>query len=693
MRLVFAVSVCISLLVATATAQAVSMDLGNIMPLGDSITGGGTPGGYRQELYNNLTAAGYSFRFVGSQTTYPTSTLTSAVPDQSRHEGHDGYNVQQIIDGVQNSNWLNANPDIILLHIGANDSLAPNIATAPDRLDTLLGRIIAKKPNARIIVAKIIGGSTANNNPNATAYDSNIATYNAAIEQKVADRNNPHITMVDMYSLMNIHHQTNELGQQYYADMAHPNQLGYNLMGDAWAGAIKSALSTPEPSSMVLLITSLIGLLAYAWRKRKYGGRAWWTVGVLATSLLGGLTGTPRQALSAWTIGKPIVTYYAGPGREIAQTEATATQLANGGWNLVWVNTLLQLNMVQAHGLRAMWTGTLDDSTVKAIRNHPALYSYYLGDEPLPKRFSELAKTVSHLRALDPNHLAYVNIFPTFAIDQDPVYKKLGYQEYLRQYMSVVKPAMLSYDHYQFWNRMDTSGYFKNLAIISHTAKKAGIPFMNIVQASAFAPGVRIPTENELRFLYNTTLAYGASGISDYVYYAPGHTGGMARADGTTTTLYDAAKTINAEFAAIGQRVQSMHHIGAYHLGDLPPGYGTTDGSSPLRLPDNSPFTITGVATTTYEQDKPVKGAVLGLFGSGDQLGDATHAMVVNLNYSGVLNTRVTGRGNLSVFDLATGKWIAQAHPWADVSIAPGGSTLVGLTSAVPESASATFRK
>ena len=83
----------------------------------------------------------------------------------------------------------------------------------------------------------------------------------------------------------------------------------------------------------------------------------------------------------------------------------------------------------------------------------------------------------------------------------------------------------------------------------------------------------------------------------------PGFTGGMALADGTTTTLYDTAKTINPEFVAIAQQVQSMYHIGAYHLGDLPPGFGTTDGSSPMRLPGNSPFTLSpGIPNTNYAE-------------------------------------------------------------------------------------------
>lgn len=271
MRYLFVAALCISLLVAT-TAQAVSIDLGNIMPLGDSITagyipGGYIPGGYRQELYNNLTAAGYSFQFVGSQTKYASQTLTTAVPDQSRHEGHDGYSIQQIINGVNNSNWLNVNPDIILLHIGANDIGSSDAVTMSNQLDALLGSIVAKKPNARIIVAKIIGGSTVSNNSFAPTYDSGIVAYNAAIAQKIAIRNDPHITMVDMYSLMNIHHQTNELGQPLFADISHPNQIGYNLMGDTWAGAIKS-LDVPEPSSVMLLITAVIGVMAYAWRRQ-----------------------------------------------------------------------------------------------------------------------------------------------------------------------------------------------------------------------------------------------------------------------------------------------------------------------------------------------------------------------------------------------------------------------------------------
>jgi hypothetical protein len=189
-----------------------------------------------------------------------------------------------------------------------------------------------------------------------------------------------------------------------------------------------------------------------------------------------------------------------------------------------------------------------------------------------------------------------------------------------------------------------------------------------------------------LRYLYNTSLAYGAQGISDFVYYYPEFTGGMMNADGTTTTLYDAAKTANHEFESIAEQVQSLVHIGAYHLGDLPPGYGTSDGSSPLRLPSDSPFKITpNIADTSFRSNKPVRGVVMGLFGPKDDLADATRAVVVNLDYSNSLTTRVTGSKDISVFDTATGRWIAQGHAWADVTLEPGGTVLVGLTATVLE--------
>jgi hypothetical protein len=79
----------------------------------------------------------------------------------------------------------------------------------------------------------------------------------------------------------------------------------------------------------------------------------------LAITLLGALAWAP--AVSAWAIGKPIVTYWDGPG---VLDDRVANQAVNGGFNLVWVHSLAELNLAQEHGLRGLLYGSLDDATI-----------------------------------------------------------------------------------------------------------------------------------------------------------------------------------------------------------------------------------------------------------------------------------------------------------------------------------------
>jgi hypothetical protein len=161
----------------------------------------------------------------------------------------------------------------------------------------------------------------------------------------------------------------------------------------------------------------------------------------------------------------------------------------------------------------------------------------------------------------------------------------------------------------------------------------------------------------------------------------------MALVDGTTTPLYDAATTINRDFVAMAREVQPLQHLGAYHLGDLPSGFGTNDGSSPMRLPSNSPFTILDMPNTTYVDFQPVKGILMGLYGPSNQLSAAVSSMVVNLDYTHSVTKTVTGPGHLSVFDPVTGTWTATGSNSTTINMPPGGSVLVALTSAVHKKA------
>ena len=158
---------------------------------------------------------------------------------------------------------------------------------------------------------------------------------------------------------------------------------------------------------MKLILRSLLGLLLIS-------------PGVL--SMFAATSAHPK-----WHVGKPIITYWAGP----PMTDATAQQMAEGGWNLVWCAEK-ELDVAQRHGLRAqlihglLTPASLDnpaqreklDALIARVRTHPALYNYFVTDEPGAANFAALGRLVAYLRERDPAHLTYINLFPTYASNE-----------------------------------------------------------------------------------------------------------------------------------------------------------------------------------------------------------------------------------------------------------------------------------
>ncbi len=389
------------------------------------------------------------------------------------------------------------------------------------------------------------------------------------------------------------------------------------------------------------------------------------------------------RADTEWQIGTPIVTYYAGP----PMTPATAEQMAEGGFNLVWCGEN-ELDVVHAQGLRGMLRdglltpGNVDDpvqaarldALIERVKDHPAMYAYYIIDEPSAALFPGFGKLVAYVRERDPAHMAYINLFPTYASNEqlgtagDTV---TAYKEHLRQYVDIVKPDLISYDHYHFTTANgDNNQYFLNLALIREAALNAGLPFLNIVQACSWSPSMRVPNSSEVRFLVYTSLAYGAMGISYYVYHASRHVGGIAYADGTPTPLHDALRRINREFAAIAGELQPLTSLGVYHLGMVPPGG--------VGLPADACFTVDPpVPAMEYMPPAPIEGMVLGYFGPQS---NPTHVVVVNLDYTQDVVTEVVGPGPLEVFNARRRVWRPSLDgSRANVHLMAGGGTLLRL--------------
>ncbi|HQL76427.1 MAG TPA: autotransporter-associated beta strand repeat-containing protein [Phycisphaerae bacterium] len=205
--------------------------LGNIMPMGDSITDGSsyasTHAGYRGYLYDLLTADGYSFTYVGSLTVNQDDLPAS----QRFHEGHSGWNVVQILNGITGSNWLNVNPDIITLMIGTNNrgGGAAGVPNAMNDYSQLIDAITSRQPDALILAAQIVP---------IPGQDAFVTAFNAALASLVSAKQaaGANVTLVDLYTGFPTPYSST------MPDNLHPSDIGYAWMGQKWYEAIVANL-------------------------------------------------------------------------------------------------------------------------------------------------------------------------------------------------------------------------------------------------------------------------------------------------------------------------------------------------------------------------------------------------------------------------------------------------------------------
>jgi len=88
-------------------------------------------------------------------------------------------------------------------------------------------------------------------------------------------------------------------------------------------------------------------------------------------------------------------------------------------------------------------------AVIKEVRNHPAVYGYYLRDEPPANYFKGLATVSDVIKELHPGTWPYINLFPNYA--EPWQLATPDYAAYLDQFIKTCKPTILSYDHYALY--------------------------------------------------------------------------------------------------------------------------------------------------------------------------------------------------------------------------------------------------
>lgn len=200
-----------------------------VMPLGDSITEGYTiPGGYRLKLWQDLENTGLEcgVDLVGTLHNNSVSGL-----DDPDHEGHSGWTTGQILAGID-SYLAATTPDIVLMHLGTNDMAQNTVDDAPANLRSLIDHICVALPaDGKLYVAKII--------PMGGVGNADSIAYNTIITEAVMEKQGQGLPvyLVDAYSIW-----SNDL---YINDWTHPNQQGYNVLGDFWFNVIQNDIQLP----------------------------------------------------------------------------------------------------------------------------------------------------------------------------------------------------------------------------------------------------------------------------------------------------------------------------------------------------------------------------------------------------------------------------------------------------------------
>lgn len=245
-------------------------------------------------------------------------------------------------------------------------------------------------------------------------------------------------------------------------------------------------------------------------------------------------------------------------------------------------------------------------ATVRMFKDHPALFGYYVRDEPTAAEFTEVSAKIKEIKSLDPFHPTYVNLFPNYA--DSAQLKTSSYDEYLRRYISTVPSDFISFDNYPLMNNVIHKDWFANLEAIRNASITAKKEFWGFANATIFRT-YRQPTLAGLRLQIYGNLLYGAQGLQYFTYwtlddeYWRRNKFGRSMVDerGQPTATYHLVKRINSEVQNYALLFKGSQVTEIYHTDTRIP---IQTRPLPNHLQGMKNFNIDGPAVVSYFQNK-----------------------------------------------------------------------------------------
>lgn len=292
----------------------------------------------------------------------------------------------------------------------------------------------------------------------------------------------------------------------------------------------------------------------------------------------------PEFTLFGWVSPPPESTSelriaeYAGAGLNVAlpawgdsgRREDNLTRFAlaaqHGVRCIAWDRRLYDVNFYEPGGLAPI------DSVVADYRDEPGFLAYYFDDEPHPPRFPLLARFHAALRERDPAHVSFNNLLGRYSFPT-----RAAWEDYVRDYIEAVRPAVLCDDQYDFLRTGDRGQFVENAAGLAAIARENGLPFWIVVQLIEHGP-YRPLTPGELKWQVGMSLAYGAGGIGYFTYWTPAPDTewnwqyGAIRWDGQRSPWYTVLQDFNPSVEAAGVTLARATWLATEHAGSVPSG-------------------------------------------------------------------------------------------------------------------------
>lgn len=323
-----------------------------IMPLGDSKTeggGGGNQQSWRGYLRARLMQDGYTIDYVGDRSNVADG---DGIPNDNDHAGHGGYTIgpdtQKFCSTCETTglyehiqDWLPAaNPDVVLLAIGVNDFFnaanhpANYAATAPQRYQDLVNKILQLKPSVKIVLGTI---EPVRWDVNWGGPGTELGNLNAKIKQIADASTTDNIYFADIRNRMLVGYGTAD----FYDDV-HLSAQGAAKAANAWYDAVKPVLTpaaavavtgvSVSPTAVSLAAGATASLTATVLPANATNKNVSWSsgnTGVATVSATGVVTGVAA--------GSAVITLTTQDGNKTATSTVTVTA-TNSGPNLLTTN-------------------------------------------------------------------------------------------------------------------------------------------------------------------------------------------------------------------------------------------------------------------------------------------------------------------------------------------------------------------